>query len=317
MREALLVILAIVLWGCGAGSAQPVDSTLDVTAPDATVRLVFVHHSTGENWLADGHGGLGVALRDGNYFVSDTNYGWGPAAIGDTTDIGHWWTWFRGPSVETITAALYAEGGQHASYTRLATDPGGSNQIVMFKSCFPNSALAGSPSDAIPPIASNPLKGEAAGSAGHTVANAKGIYTDILQYFSAHPEKLFVAVTAPPLSDATYAANARAFNDWLVHDWLSGYPRHNVFVFDFYDVLTTNGGDASTNDVGLESGNHHRVWHGSIQHRTDGDDDASPDVLEYPSGDDHPTPAGGQKATAELLPLLNAAYHRWQADGLP
>ena len=27
--------------------------------------------------------------------------------------------------------------------------------------------------------------------------------------------------------------------------------------------------------------------------------------------DDHPTAAGGQKATGEFLPLLNIAYHRW------
>jgi hypothetical protein len=39
---------------------------------------------------------LGIALRDNNYFVSDTNYGWGPAdqdegygTIGDHTDIPH------------------------------------------------------------------------------------------------------------------------------------------------------------------------------------------------------------------------------------
>ncbi|MCL5957721.1 MAG: hypothetical protein M1358_00130, partial [Chloroflexi bacterium] len=50
------------------------------------VRLIFIHHSTGENWLADDNGGLGLALRDHNYFVSDTNYGWGPDSIGDTTD---------------------------------------------------------------------------------------------------------------------------------------------------------------------------------------------------------------------------------------
>jgi len=58
------------------------------TAPPATpVKLVFIHHSTGEAWLADGHGGIGIALRDNDSFVSDTNCGWGPDAIGDTTDV--------------------------------------------------------------------------------------------------------------------------------------------------------------------------------------------------------------------------------------
>jgi hypothetical protein len=41
--------------------------------PTATVKLIFIHHSCGENWLADDNGGLGTALRDNNYFVSDTN----------------------------------------------------------------------------------------------------------------------------------------------------------------------------------------------------------------------------------------------------
>lgn len=51
------------------------------------MKLVFIHHSTGEAWLADGHGGIGIALRDNDSFVSDTNCGWGPDAIGDTTDV--------------------------------------------------------------------------------------------------------------------------------------------------------------------------------------------------------------------------------------
>jgi len=122
------------------------------------------------------------------------------------------------------------------------------------------------------------------------------------------PDKLFVVVTAPPLTDAMYADNARAFNDWLVNEWLANYDVGNVFVFDFYNVLTTNGGDADTNDLGLESGNHHRLWNGAVQHKTDGDDDANANVLEYPTSDNHPSKAGNQKATVEALPLLNNAY---------
>ena len=75
-----------------AGPAAP-----NPNPPPSPVKLIFIHHSTGQAWLDDGHGGLGLALRDNNYFVSDTNYGWGPDGIGDQTDIGHWWTWFRGP----------------------------------------------------------------------------------------------------------------------------------------------------------------------------------------------------------------------------
>ncbi|OPX59895.1 MAG: hypothetical protein A4E25_00823 [Methanobacterium sp. PtaB.Bin024] len=253
----------------------------NTTPPSHTVKLIFIHHSTGENWLSDENGGLGIALRDNNYFVSDTNYGWGPDSIGDLTDIGHWWLWFRGPDSSKYTDALYNESGQNCEYSRLSSDPGGENEIIIFKSCFPNSALQGSSSDVVPSIASNPLKGESSDSEFHTVANAKGIYIDLLEYFKTRPDKLFIIITAPPLSDPTYGENAHSFNQWLVNDWLDDYPYKNVAVFDFYSVLT-NGGN----------------------------------TLAYPSswGDDHPSQAGNQKATQEFTNFLNNAYHEWKDE---
>jgi hypothetical protein len=298
-----------------AADAPAVDGgQLNASPPSQPVRLIFIHHSTGENWLNDSNGGLGVALRNNNYYVSDTNYGWGPSGIGNTTDIGHWYLWFRGPNAATFMTALFGESGQHCSYSRLATNPGGQNEVVLFKSCFPNSALKGSPSDPVPAIGSNPLRGQDAYSAAHTVANAKGIYIDALEYFKTRQDKLFVVVAAPPLQSATYSSNARAFNEWLYNDWLKGYAYNNVAVLDFYNVLTTNGGNANTNDLGSASGNHHRYIGGAIQHKIDGDNDSNPNVLEYPTGDDHPSQAGNLKATAELVPLLNIAYHRWKGN---
>lgn len=307
-KRLIFLVVASLLFqmavaGCGsADQGQPEAPTDNPAAPAAVVKLVFIHHSTGGNWLADGNGGLGLALGANNYFVSDTNYGWGPDSIGDATDIPDWLTWFRGPSTATYMTALYAESGQHSTYTRTLADPGGENTVVVFKSCFPNSALEGSPSD--PPSASGWL----------TVGHAKYVYNELLVYFGAHPEKLFVVITAPPLSDATYAANARAFNQWLVNDWLAenAYTLKNVAVFDFYNVLTSNGGDANTNDLGSATGNHHRWWNGAVQHKTDG----GANVLAYPSsaGDDHPTSAGSRKATGEFVPILNLFYQRWH-DG--
>lgn len=153
-----LAYLGFVLLGSQAGilSREPFDVVLPLTLsaqaanfdpPDEMVKLIFIHHSTGENWLEDGQGGLGIALRDNNYFVSDTNYGWGPDSIGHHTDIGHWWLWFRGADSATYLSALYAESDQHSTYSRLSIDPGGENEIIMFKSCFPNSYIDGNPTD--------------------------------------------------------------------------------------------------------------------------------------------------------------------------
>ena len=286
-------------------------AVLNPNQPDFPAKTVFIHHSTGQNWLADDNGTLGLALSEAKYFVSDTNYGWGPDSIGSYTDIGNWWDWFRGARFVTYLSSLYVENGQNSSYSRLPATLPGENEIIMFKSCFPNSALQGSPDDPVPDIGVNPLKSQGSGSSYHTVANAKGIYIDLLSYFKTRRDKLFVVISAPPLTDDTYADNARAFNEWLVNEWLADYPYRNVAVFDFYNVLTTNGGNANTNDLLSSTGNHHRWWQGSIQHKTDGDNDSSPNVLEYPSGDDHPTQAGNLKATGEFVAMLNIFYHNF------
>ena len=252
--------------------------------PDEVVKLIFIHHSTGENWLADGYGDLGSELGSSNYFVSDTNYGWGPDSIGDNTDIPLWIEWFRSPQTPTYMDALFNENGQHSSYTRTLSDPGGENQIIMFKSCFPNSELTGSPND--PPGTYEDL----------SVGGAKYVYNQLLQYFATRPDKLFVVITAPPLSDQTYSKNARAFNLWLVNDWLSenNYSLNNVAVFDFYNVLTASNA-------------HHRYQNGQIEHVV-----SSSDTLHYPSGDDHPSVKGSRKATEEFIPLLNIFYNRFK-----
>lgn len=304
-RAALGILVGLLLLWPTVGGADP-------SPPDEPLKLIFVHHSCGENWLSDEDGGLGIALRDNGYFVSDTNYGWGTVcedceecwgAIGDCTDIVHWDNWFSDPGSEDVLEALYGEFGQASWYSRCEDpDPTCENEIVLFKSCYPNSNLAGDPGD--PP---------AADDEGLTVGRAKAIYLELLEYFVTRPDKLFVAITAPPVAPCDRwedPANARAFNDWLVDEWLADYPHRNVVVFDFYHVLTSNGGDAYTNDVGWETGNHHRWWDGAIQHLQTVDSD----LAAYASGDSHPTAAGNRKATAEFVPLLNAFVERWRSE---
>ncbi len=283
----------------------------DATPPASTVKLVFIHHSTGGHWLADSnadnpYGELGTALKNNNYFVSATNYCWGPGEIGSRTDIVNWLEWFTGSERDTVMSALYIETGPNfadcddnsfGSWTRLA-DPGGENAVVLFKSCFPNSNLYGNPDD---PPAASPNNWE------FSVGNAKAIYNDILAYFATRQDKLFVVVTAPPMTEAEYcedplskaqrAANARAFNDWLDDDWLDGYSHHNVAVFDYFNVLT-------------HPENHHRVVEGVVEHTTS---PLSGNFAYYPSGDSHPDTEGQQKATLEFAPLLNVFYNNWRS----
>ena len=286
MKRITAILASLVLF-LGTGTAI-LPQEINANPPASPVRLIFIHHSTGENWLNDDNGGLARALQQNNYFPSDTNYGWGPGGIGDRTDIPNWVEWFRGDNTPAVMQAVFTEEEVHSPYERTLTDPGGENQIVLFKSCFPNSALEGSPNDSPTP------------GTDLNVGNAKYVYNEILQYFKTRPDKLFVVITAPPLTDGTLANNARAFNEWLVNDWLkeNNYTQPNVAVFDFYNILTGPN-------------NHHRFNNGTIEHVTN--DKRNTEY--YPSEDDHPNSQGNQKATQEFLPMLNIFYNRWKAAG--
>jgi len=238
----------------------------------------------------------------------------GSEGIGDQTDIGQWYNWFLGPSRDIYTKALYdnrhlTEGiGQNA-----IKNPGGANKIVMFKSCFYNGQMiGGNPDDPpLPKGVNNPIKGEGVGDT-YTVSNIKALYRDLLDYFILHQDKLFVLITTPPSLkenvSSKVADNLRAINSWLVKEWLIDYPHSNVFVFDYYNVLTSNGGNPDTNDLGFENGNHHRLDNGQIKHEIR----LKNNFLSYGVwGDDHPTAVGHQKATGEFIPLLNIAYNQW------
>ncbi|MFH1576877.1 MAG: hypothetical protein ABID35_05000 [Candidatus Margulisiibacteriota bacterium] len=331
MRKYILFFIimltgSVLIFGCTTTSVAPTTtttpgSTTTTTAggsgptakPDSTVRLCFIHHSSGGNWLVNSSddptvgGDLGLNLNANNYYATETDYDWEAQpgdALGYNTDLGFWTAWFNTAKMPYVYA-----NNSHYYYTNTISDPGGENQIVIFKSCFPNSNLYGNPTDAAATGATNPIEGQNAGigagqSADYTVANAKWVYNTLLAYFATKTNKLFVVVTAPPLTSGNYAgsnaANARAFNNWLVSDWLSGYSHNNVVVFDFFNVLT--GAD-----------NHHRWSVSAVQHYTA---PGSSNAAYYPTAsdgsDDHPNSSGNQKATAEFVPLLNYYYNRWQ-----
>ncbi|MFZ2633512.1 MAG: hypothetical protein WA081_22880, partial [Desulfosalsimonadaceae bacterium] len=132
-------------------------------------------------------------------------------------------------------------------------------------------------------------------------------------YFATRQDKLFVIITAPPMTENEYnndpelskaqrAANARAFNNWLINDWLDGYTHNNVAVFDYFNVLT-------------HPDNHYRVGGGSVEHVTS---PLSGNFAYYPLNDwdSHPNTTGQQKATQEFVPLLNSFYNTWKS-GIP
>ncbi|HHI68931.1 MAG TPA: SGNH/GDSL hydrolase family protein [Planctomycetes bacterium] len=181
--------------------------------------LVFIHHSCGSNWLADWNGGLAKELTQAGFHVHDATYG---SKVGEKTDVIHWY-----PKFSTMMDLVLRTKKQDQ-----LLEKGRRNRIVMFKSCFPNSALH------------KPGKTDWDPLGIMTVANYKLAYNSLLPIFRKYPDVLFIAVTAPPLrkedTNPESAALAKEFNHWLVNEWPA--KDKNVAAFDFFGILSTKEG---------------------------------------------------------------------------
>ncbi len=261
------------------------EAVINITAPDSIEQLIFVHHSCGNNWLGTGNGNLGDSLAANNYYVRDTYYGWDAVLntdIGSSTDTDDWLTWFCDSTVQSngetrsgnIMSSLYETDNQNASYTVLS-NPGGENDIIMFKSCYPCSEV------------------------GLSIDDEKAIYIQLLDYFVLHQDKLFILVTPPGETVVSSYLLTRELCEWLVDEengWLKDYTGNNVGVFDFYCVLS-------------EENSHHTIENGSIIYEYASDYDGTSPYHDY---DNHPNSDGNQKSTDEFIPLLNYYRNRWR-----
>ncbi|PKL92122.1 MAG: hypothetical protein CVV21_05060 [Candidatus Goldiibacteriota bacterium HGW-Goldbacteria-1] len=249
----------------------PEAGNLNTAAPSSTVKIIFIHHSTGQHWLESSYGGLATALNTNNYFVSDTNYGWSDPGYdqGSYTDTEDWPDWFR----DEVMPYVYDEDA-NSCYTNTITEPAGENEIIMFKSCYPNSEVEGS------------------------IDDEKTIYNNILTYTALHTDKLFILIIPPPEQVLEDPLLTREISNWLAdrqNGWLKNYTHGNVYAYDYYNVLT-------------HPDNHHMVINSAERHIVAN----SRNTLYYPSTDNHPSEAGQQKAVSEFVPLLNGWYNEWK-----
>lgn len=314
MKKRNLLIVGGALLAAGAAMMVPVGgdlaeskpasvakgldlSAFPADAPGRPLRMLFVHHSVGGALLADqgpekgqsciwethpSGGGLRRMLGTQGYEVHEASY---DSALGNDTDLFHWLPKFSG-NMDKLLRLRHQD-------TTLEGDA--KNEIVAFKSCFPNNQLTG--------------MGEAPGDpAGPqlTVWNAKATMSALLPIFERHPDVLFVYLTAPAVAPraermpvyraivralkgrsepgwtAKQAEWARELNNWMVspEGWLKDYKGKNVVVFDYYDVLT---GDGASNL--------------SVYATRDG-------------ADSHPNAEGHKKAAERFVPFLNRAVRR-------
>jgi hypothetical protein len=195
----------------GCKGQAPVEHTSLVRSPGADpgkpskpLSMVWLHHSTGDALLK---GGLLSALMGDNLAFHDINYSEATVdgyVIGDHTDVPEWPKTFNTPRFFDTVTTWELSGGKH-------------HDVVMFKSCFPNSEIT---SDAM-------------------LDDYKRTYSELLPTFKAHPEMMFVAMSTPPLvkaeTEPAAAARARKFAGWLTTEYAAGVK--NVKVFDLFNAL--------------------------------------------------------------------------------
>lgn len=265
---AFIVVGTFLLFGCdqqqdanvkGKKMTEKEITSFSATTSKNAKRLLFIHHSCGGQWLADAGeqndiipdtslhishpngGGLRKLLINNGYEVHEAGY---KSKIAEKTDVNDWNAKFR----DQMDVILRTD-----QQDKLYSDTSSKNGIIVFKSCFPNSEIESEGKE--PGDPDSPMK---------TTANYKAAYNKLLSYFEAHPDTLFVCVTAPPVvgnvpsrtmeflknligaegSVKAMGARIRRFNNWLKDTekgWLAGYRHKNVVVFDYYDVLTKHG----------------------------------------------------------------------------
>jgi hypothetical protein len=232
---------ALIPWAMGlvmlfAGCNRSTTDTTNGTSSNSTTgsvanKVFFLHHSTGEGLVVGGNmrsvfttyntqHGTSLAFWDHEYNAQGLRN-----ASGNLTG-----TNYAIPNDNTDPEGLYLLWtSSDADWTSSRNQILNNYKVIAFKSCFPASA--------IPDAA--------------TLAQYHTWYLAMRDVFDAHTDRVFVVISPPPLhrlaSNATEAANARAFATWLAG---STYPsgHSNVVCFNLFDYLAqADDGSASAN----------------------------------------------------------------------
>ena len=206
------------------------ETTMTVTTssgPTELTNLFFLHHSTGNGFVEEGdmrgHIATYNAANGTSYELWDHGYNSEGVrnASGTWTGIG-----YSIPGDNTNPDGLHTLWTTNNGARATIMDR---HEVIAFKSCYPASN--------IPDAA--------------TLNQYKQWYRGMRTYFDAHPARLFVVMSTPPLhrlsTNVTEADNARAFADWLKSGhFLAGHA--NVVCFDLFGMLArADDGSATRN----------------------------------------------------------------------
>ena len=204
----------------GAGLSESVSSMTAQLDEYAKTRMVFLHHSVGRGLLEKGR--LRDQLLQRGILVKGVTFG---DELGDETDMNFWLAKFRTEMPKILSFKAHPN--------QYRTDSA-KNDIVLFKSCFPNSNIVADGTEPGDPTVPT-----------RTVANYKALFAQLQLEFAKHPHTLFVYLTAPPLvpesTTPENARRARQFNNWMTTEFASAYQKetglNNFAAFDLFGVL--------------------------------------------------------------------------------
>lgn len=180
----------------------------------AYTNVVFLHHSTGANLI--GQGRVREQFTEAGYDFWDHHYNQTGLSRPDGSRAGYS---YRIPGDNTDPDGLANIFAQPVYAMPLNALSGLlQHEVIVFKSCFP---------------ASNIVSDE-------QLEQYKDWYLGMRDTMDAHPDRVFVVMSPPPLNPVATtseaATRARAFAEWLTSaEFLDGHP--NVYAFDFFDQL--------------------------------------------------------------------------------
>lgn len=180
----------------------------------AYTNVVFLHHSIGENLISQGK--VREQFAAAGYDFWDHNYNWIGLRRPDGSQTGYS---YRVPDDNTDPDGLARIFSQPVYPLPLNALSGLlQHEVIVFKSCYPASDI----------------------TSDEQLEQYKTWYLGMRDVMDAHPERVFVVVSPPPINPAgttpEIAARARAFADWLTSAaYLDGHP--NVYTFDLFAAL--------------------------------------------------------------------------------
>jgi hypothetical protein len=176
--------------------------------------IIFLHHSVGQNLIHQGNVRQNFVAQGYNFW--DHDYNWPGLTDPEGNQKGYS---YAVPDDNTDIAGLNRIFNQKVYSLPVNTLSGLlQHEVIIFKSCYPNNAI----------------------SSEEQLAQDREYYSDIGRVIDAHPDKLFILVTTPPLTPAETnqeeAIRASKLAAWLSSDEFKK-DHANLYVFDLYSNL--------------------------------------------------------------------------------